>query len=145
MSGTSLPWPGMDITPGDISFGGGMRMSSGVPMTGQSQLGDLSGLGRLGGGGDNGWFGTSLGPNMGTAQLALGGLQSLGNLLGSFQAQSMAKKQFNFDKDFANANLANQIKSYNTRLEGRARSQAHTEGAAPGWADEYVARNRLTR
>lgn len=88
---------------------------------------------------------TGLGLNIGTGQLALGGLQALGNLYSSFQAQDLARKQFNFAKEFASANLANQIKSYNTRLDDKINSRAFTEGRPAGWAQDYLNQNRLTR
>ena len=77
------------------------------------------------------------------SKLAMGGLQTLGNLYMAFQANKLAKKQFRFQKDFANQNLANSIQSYNTSLEDRIRSRAVTEGRDPGYADEYLSKNKL--
>ena len=77
-------------------------------------------------------------------RLAIGGLQTLGNLWMGVQANNMARKQFNFQRDFANANLAQSIKQYNTGLEDRLRSRAVTEGRDSGWADAEIARNRLS-
>lgn len=77
-------------------------------------------------------------------RLAIGGLQTLGNLWMGLQANNMARKQFNFQRDFANANLAQSIKQYNTGLEDRLRSRAVTEGRDSGWADAEIARNRLS-
>lgn len=76
-------------------------------------------------------------------KLAMGGMQTLGNLYMAFQANKLAKKQFSFQKDFANQNLANSIQSYNTTLEDRIRSRAVTEGRASGYADEYLSKNKL--
>lgn len=100
----------------------------------------LRGLGGTGKGLDSG-----LGLNIGTGQLALGGLSTVANLWSAFQAQNLAKQQFNFTKDFANANLANQIKSYNTRLEDKFNSRAVLQGEAPGWAQGQIDRNKMAR
>ena len=86
-----------------------------------------------------------LGKNMGTLNLALGGLQTLGGLWGAYQAQKLAKAQFNYTKDVTEANLANNIKSFNTALEDRARSRAVVEGQSQQQTDDYIARNRLSR
>lgn len=86
-----------------------------------------------------------LGANLPTLQLGLGALSSFGNLMGAFQSNRLAKDQFNFTKDVTNTNLTNQIKSYNTALEDRARSRAAAENRDQSYADDYVARNRMTR
>lgn len=75
--------------------------------------------------------------------LALGGLQTLGNLWGAFQANKLAKRQFQFQKDFSMANLANEISSYNTALEDRIRSRAVTENRDAGYADSYLSERKL--
>ena len=93
-----------------------------------------------------GMFGIEgLGKNMGTLNLALGGLQTLGGLWGAYQAQKLAKAQFNYTKDVTETNLANNIKSFNTALEDRARSRAVVEGQSQQQTDDYIARNRLSR
>ena len=86
-----------------------------------------------------------LGMNMGTAQLALGGLNSIGNLWGAFQAQSLAKKQFGLQKDTLNTNLGNQIKAYNTGIDDKIRSRAVVEGLSPEQVAEYKKQNEATR
>lgn len=90
-------------------------------------------------------MGNGLGFNVPTAQLALAGLGTLGNLWGAFQAQKLAKKQFNFTKDITNTNLANQIKSYNTALADRGRSRAAMEGQSAAEAQAYIDQNSLSR
>lgn len=75
----------------------------------------------------------------------MSGIGTLGNLWGANRALGLARDQFNFQKDFANTNLANQIKSYNTALEDRARSRAVVEGQSQDTAQEYIDRNRLSR
>lgn len=87
--------------------------------------------------------GSGLGFNVGTMQLALGGLQTLGSLWQAWEANKLAKEQFKFQKDFANTNLANSIKSYNTALEDRGRSRAFTEGQSETEAQAYIDGNRL--
>jgi hypothetical protein len=111
---------------------------------------DLSGFGMpsIGGmGGPGGGFGggSGFGFNVPTAQVALSGLNILGSLFAGFKSLGLAKKQFKFQKEFANANLANQMKTYNTALEDRSRSRAKVEDQTPEQAQAYVDRNRLTR
>lgn len=86
-----------------------------------------------------------LGLNFETANLALSGLGTIANIWAAFQAQKLAKQQFNFTKDFANTNLANQVQSYNTTLADRARSRGFTEGQAPGVTAAYISQNSLPK
>ena len=86
-----------------------------------------------------------LGWNMGTGQLALGGLQTIGSLWNAWQANKLAKEQFKFQKDFANTNLANQIQSYNTTLADRTRARTFTEGGSDAEAQAYIDANQLRR
>lgn len=97
--------------------------------------GGLFGGGRAGG----------LGFNMDTMQLGLSGLSAIGNFWNAFQAQKLAKKQFEFTKEITNTNLANQIKSYNTSLSDRARSRGFVEGQSQDQIDQYIAGNSLSR
>ena len=71
--------------------------------------------------------GNGMGP-MGIANMAIGGLQALGNMWLGFKAQKLANKQFDFQKKFAETDLVNSIKSYNSSLEDRHRSRASIEG-----------------
>lgn len=86
-----------------------------------------------------------LGLNVPTFQLGLGALGSLANIYSGFQANKLAKDQLNFAKSVTNTNLNNQIKSYNTALEDRARSRATAENRDQSTADAYIAANKLTR
>jgi len=88
---------------------------------------------------------SGLGWNVGTAQLALGGLQTLGNLWQAWEANKLAKEQFKFSKDITNANMANQIQSYNTTLEDRTRARTHVEGGTQEAAQSYIDKNSLRR
>ena len=80
---------------------------------------------------------------MGDIGLAIDGLNTMGNLWGAFQAQKLAKRAFRFERDFANTNLANSIKSYNTSLSDRAQSRFAFEGRSPEEAQAYIDQNKL--
>ena len=87
--------------------------------------------------------GTPLGFNLGTGQLALGAIGTLGNLWAAFQAQKLAKEQFDFQKGVTNTNLANQIQSYNTSLVDRINARSFMQGDSQGTTDAYIAANSL--
>jgi hypothetical protein len=87
----------------------------------------------------------NLGFNLPTLNLALGGLQTIGNLWGAWQANKLAKQQFGLQRNLANANLANQIQSYNTTLEDRIRSRYFTQGGTSADADAYLSSHRLNK
>ena len=86
---------------------------------------------------------TPLGFNLGTGQLALGAIGTLGNLWAAFQAQKLAKEQFDFQKGITNSNLANQIQSYNTSLVDRINARSFMQGDGQGTTDAYIAANSL--
>ena len=90
-------------------------------------------------------MGTSLGFNMPTANLALSGLSTIGNLWAAFQAQKLARQQFKYTKNVTDTNLANQIKSYNTTLADRSYSRAKVEGRDNTSAQSYIDSNSLRR
>lgn len=87
--------------------------------------------------------GTELGMNLPTAQLAFGAAQSLSNMWNAYQANKLAKKQFNFTRDFANVNLENQTKQYNTTLADIARTRGQIEGQSQTQQDAYYNSNKL--
>lgn len=121
-----------------MSGSGGANILGGMGAPGAGGLGIPSvGVGGAGGSG--------LGFNSGTLGLAIGGLQTIGSLWQAWQANKLAKEQFEFQKDFANTNLANQIQSYNTTLEDRGRSRAFTEGQSPEEAQAYIDENSLRK
>lgn len=95
--------------------------------------------------GSNNGNSTGFGFNAPTANLVLGGLQTIGSLWQAWQANKLAKEQFKFQKDITETNLANQIQSYNTALEDRTRVRAFTEGMNPSDAQAYLDANRLKR
>lgn len=86
-----------------------------------------------------------IGFNLPTAQLGLQGLGSLANIFAAFQAQGLAKKQFDFSKNIANTNLDNQVKSYNTALTDRITSRAKAQGMTDDEVANYLSENRLSR
>ena len=90
-----------------------------------------------------GTAGTPLGMNLGTANLVLGGIGTLGNLWAAFQAQKLAKEQFNYQKDITDTNLANQIQSYNTALSDRINSRGFIQGDSQSTIDQYIEENSL--
>ena len=98
-----------------------------------------SSTGKVGSGGLGGGIGA-----VGALQLGLSGIQTLAGIWGAYEQRKLAKKQFKFSKDFANANLANQISSYNTALSDRSRSRGFTEGNKAG-ADAYYEKNKLPK
>lgn len=77
--------------------------------------------------------------------MVLGGVQTLGNLWNSFQANKLAKKSFEFQKEAFYTNLENQEQSYNTELEDRIAARYATEGRADvaGETTSYMEKNRL--
>lgn len=85
-----------------------------------------------------------LGLNFDTANLALSGLSTIGNLWAAFQAQKLAKQQFNYTKQVTDTNLANQIKTYNTALSDRAGNRAVVYGDQ-GYAQKYIDANSLAK
>lgn len=90
--------------------------------------------------------GTSgLGLNVGTGSLALQGLGSLAGIWSSANQNKLAKDQFNFQKDFANTNLNNSIKSYNTSLEDRLSARGATEGRSSEFTNDLINQRRLSR
>ena len=118
--------PAMNYNPG-AAIGMGMNLGTSVPASLMSGSAN------------------QLGMNVPTFQLGLGALGSLANIYSGFQANKLAKDQLNFAKSVTNTNLNNQIKSYNTALEDRARSRATAENRDQSTADAYIAANKLTR
>lgn len=126
-------YPAGDTTAG-MTYGTGVTNGAVT----QGQLADL--LKGLQGNG----AGTGLGFNIGTGQLALGGLSALTNLWGANKQMKLAEDQFDFTKKIATTNLNNQVKSYNTALEDRIRSRAAMEGSSSAEAEAYLNKNRLS-
>ena len=94
-------------------------------------------------GGMNNSLSTPLGMNIGTGQLVLGGIGTIGNLWSAWEAQKLAKEQFNYQKGITNTNLANQIQSYNTALTDRITSRGFIQGDSQSTIDQYIEENSL--
>lgn len=94
-------------------------------------------------GGINNNLSTPLGMNLGTGQLVLGGIGTIGNLWSAWQAQKLAKEQFNYQKDITDTNLANQIQSYNTALSDRMNARGFVQGDSQSTIDQYIEENSL--
>lgn len=109
--------------------------TDGINFGGASKTGGL-----FGGGG-------ALGTGMNGFQLGgdiLGGLKTLGGLYMGIRQLGLANKQFKLSRDFANANLTNQTKAYNTNLADREASRASFTGMSPQQAQAYVSSNSLS-
>ncbi len=131
--GTSSAAGAMGFDPLTISGWGDPIETGGIDLTGA-----IPGIPRLPTEVDSGF-----GNVFDKGRLALSGLATIGNLWAAFQSQKLAKKQFNYTKKVTNANLGNQIKSYNTTLEDRSRSRAAVEGQSPEMAQSYIDKTRL--
>ena len=94
------------------------------------------GLGSLGGSG--------FGLNLGTAQLGLGAIGTLGNLYMGISQLGLAKKSFNLQKAYANANYTNQAKAYNTNLTDRITSRGVAEGLSQAQVNDYINKNSVS-
>lgn len=84
--------------------------------------------------------------NIGAGIQGLGSLASaFGNLYMGNKALKFAKDQFNFQKDLANTNLNNSIKSYNTKLGDIANTRSVMETGSIGKYDNWYNNNKLSR
>lgn len=83
--------------------------------------------------------------NAPTLKMGFSGIGTLGNLWGAWQSNRLARDQLNFTKDVTNTNLNNQIQSYNTALEDRARARGAVEGQTTAETQAYIDKNRLNR
>ena len=107
----------------------------------------ISDLGQIGGKPGVGGAGTGIGWNTETLGLGIHGLAAVGGLYNAFQSNKLAKEQFAFTKEVTNTNLNNQIKTFNTTLEDRARARARLDGRedTEGYTQDYVNKNRISR
>lgn len=115
------------------------------PTTGFWAPGNNSVLGKNYGG--IGGAGTGLGWNTETLGMGIQGLAAIGGLYNAFQSNKLAKDQFNFTKEVTNTNLNNQIKTFNTTMEDRARARARLDGRedTEGYTQDYMNKNRISR
>lgn len=76
----------------------------------------------------------------------MGGLQAAGGLWGAYngmQQTKLVKQQMANSLNQWNKNYANQVSSYNTRLEDRHRAAVAAQGANQPDLESYMAKNRL--
>ena len=74
------------------------------------------------------------------------GVSILGDLAGiyqGFQANKLAKQEFGANRAFANANLENTVKSYNTRLADIYRARGYTQGDDTAATQAAITANSL--
>lgn len=107
----------------------------------QQAMGNSGSIPSMGTGAGSSGFGW----NLGTANLGLSGIGTIGNLALGMKSLGLANKQFDFTKKTTETNLANQMKSYNTALEDRIRSRAAMQGNDEKYVQDYLAANRVTR
>ena len=124
------------------SFGGGTQGDwNGVSQTGMTyptpQNTSMDALGGVGG-----MAAFAANPALGAGLM---GLQALSGLFQGNKQYKLAKDQFKFQKQIANANLNNSIKSYNNSLEDRLNSRGFTEGRDAAAVQEEIDRKRLSR
>ena len=114
-----------------------------APNTGFWAPGNNSVMGKPGVGG----AGTDIDWNVETLGLGIKGLAAVGGLYNAYQSNKLAKEQFNFTKEVTNTNLNNQIKTFNTTLEDRARARARLDGRedTEGYTQDYMNKNRISR
>lgn len=128
--------------PNVLSMGGFNFNNSYQPNGNNITLGNGMGLNNKTGN-TGGFENLELGMNIPTMQLALGGLQSIGNLWGAYNSNKLANKQLNFTMDAYNQNMAMQKKTHNTALEDRTRARGKFEGHSQEYMDDYNKKNRL--
>lgn len=74
----------------------------------------------------------------------IGGVQTIGGLIGAFGSLNLANKQYDLSKRMMETNLTNQVGAYNTALEDKARSRAVVEGQTDAERDEYIKAHSAT-
>ena len=139
-----LPMAAFGTNPGSVATGVNSPQDLMFGIPGYSNSGSMNDMMLDNAGKGVNGLGSGFGMNLDTAKLALSGLGTIGNLWAAFQAQKLAKRQFDFTKRITEANLANQVQSYNTTLEDRGRSRAFAEGQSAADAQAYIDKNRLT-
>lgn len=144
MTGATTPWQ----SPADFSPMGNVAPLSNMGLRMNSQAGFPSTQGGMGNGmggfGATPLAGSGFGFNMGTAQLGLDGLKTIGNLFGAYQANKLAKEQFDFSKKFAQKNLTNQTQSYNDRMADTLNARGFTAGTSKETTASEIERRKLS-
>lgn len=93
--------------------------------------------------GSPGIFGPDFFKKDGGFSVALGALQTLGNLWNSFQQVKIAKDTLSFQKEAYQTNLANTTKDYNTRLQSDSQAYSAYTGRDQAATDAYVKEHSL--
>lgn len=88
---------------------------------------------------------SKFGFNANTFGNVMGGLNSLGQLWGSWQAQKLAKDQWKTQKTVLNTNMLNQIQAYNNQLRDKLDTRAHMEGRSQDSADQQYEERKARR
>ena len=144
------------------ALGSGLSLGAGgiglqVPNVGIQALGNnlvfgknydgVGGVGGTGKAGGVGGAGTGLDWNVETLGLGIQGLAAIGGLYNASKYNKLAKEQFNFAKEVTNTNLNNQIKTFNTTMEDRARARARLDGRedTEAYTKDYMDKNRISR
>lgn len=124
---------------GSLSIGRKWDPNMLAPELGQSipeSFGNYRGLGATTADSSNTWG--NIGWNTPTLSLALNGLSGLAGLIGANKQLGLARDQFNFNKKFAETNLANQTNAYNTKLEYRLRNRAQMQNdTSDNWKKDF--------
>ena len=81
--------------------------------------------------------------SQGWGGLALGAGQALMNGLMGMRQYGLARRQFEFQKNAWNQNMANQRKTINTQMEDRQRARVAANPTAYQSVGEYMNQNRL--
>lgn len=132
-SGNSIPqnsFTGLPSVPITDSFGNSRKREIGPTVQSGSGLD---------------WF-----KNFNNLQALFSGLQSIGGLYNAYNMNKLAKKQFQFTKDFAQENLNNQVQTYNNSKEDLAYARFVSENpdnleAARRATDEYMGKQGLRK
>lgn len=74
----------------------------------------------------------------------IGGVQTIGGLIGAFGSLNLANKQYDLSKRMMETNLTNQVGAYNTALDDKARSRQVVEGQTDAERDEYIKAHSAT-
>lgn len=74
----------------------------------------------------------------------LGGVQTIGGLIGAFGSLGLANKQYDLQKRMMETNLTNSVMAYNTALEDKARSRAVVEGISDADSQAYIDSHKAT-
>jgi hypothetical protein len=86
----------------------------------------------------------TLGFNVPTLQLGLGGISTLAGLYTGLKSLGLAQSQFNLQKQIAQANLGNSVASYNTALTDKATARGVAEGQSSAQVNNYINANKLS-